>query len=134
MSDIDDDRVWDGLKWSVLMLALAGVLLYAAQAFADGPSTWWRSLYRKEPSGGLVSCCGEGDAVYADVWSTDGKEIVVTVTGRGPRNLAWAPVGRTYRLKGHYLVDGRGNPTSHAILFVSEFSLEPICFIPGAGI
>jgi hypothetical protein len=111
------------------------VTITLSSAKSDDKSDWWNSLRRTNPDGTRVSCCAEYDAVYADVWHlTANNMIEVTVTGRGPRNHAWAPIGKKYLVPSYFLVDGNGNKTGHALLFLNPNSLEPICFIPGVGI
>jgi hypothetical protein len=79
-----------------------------------------------------MRCCSEADAVFADRWQAnpDGS-ITATVTGGGPRDHAWAPIGREYTIPADKVIAVPGNPTGRAILFVRPWSLEPLCFAYG---
>ena len=81
------------------------------------------------------ACCSEADAVYADDWAIlpDGR-IAATVTGGGPRNHSWAPVGRTYMVPADRILKEPGNPTGRPLLFINASSLHLYCFAMGAGI
>jgi hypothetical protein len=82
----------------------------------------------------IKSCCSVADAVYADEWTVRNSKLYATVTGGGPRNHPWAPLGRTYEIPADKHVDIGGNPTGHGILFLRQSDLAALCFIPGAGI
>ncbi len=82
-------------------------------------------------------CCDEADAVYADKWAFRDGSIYATVTGGGPRNHSWAPVGATFRLEPAQVKTIKGNPTGHAILFLAgsaSRNFKARCFIMGPGI
>lgn len=105
---------------------LAFSLLVAIATAQDKPSgSWWNT-----PE--VSRCCSEADALYADRWIArpDGS-IVATVTGGGPREHAWAPVGREYEIPADRVVTVPGNPTGRPIIFVRPWSLEPLCFAMG---
>lgn len=95
-------------------------------AFSFNIATGWWS----EPE--VARCCSEGDAVYADEWTANADGSVdATVTGGGPRNHAWAPIGRTYHIPPDKVIKTPGNPTGRAILFVSPTTTMAFCFAPG---
>lgn len=81
------------------------------------------------------ACCSEADAVYADEWTIrpDGS-ILAKVTGGGPRNHAWAPLGRIYEVPADRILKEPGNPTGRPLLFLNAASLTLYCFAMGAGI
>lgn len=81
-----------------------------------------------------VNCCAEYDAVWADWIGTHEGKYMVRVTGGGPRNHAWAPIGRTYLIDQSFVVWNRGNPLGRPIVFLNPTSLEPICFVPAGGV
>jgi len=99
-------------------------------------SDWFESLSRYSPSiGMMVPCCAEHDALYADQWRADENgNLVVVVTGAGPRNHWWAPIGREYLIEDYKTIKHSGNPTGHSLLFVSPLTLQAICFVYGDGV
>ena len=113
---------------SARRLVLAGTFaavatLASAQDKPEGG--WWNT-----PE--VRACCSEADAVYADRWQAnpDGS-IIATVTGGGPRDHAWAPIGREYVIPADRVISVPGNPTGRAILFVRPWDLSPLCFAYG---
>ena len=85
--------------------------------------------------GMMVPCCAEHDALYADQWRADENgNLVVVVTGAGPRNHWWAPIGREYLIEDYKTIKHSGNPTGHSLLFVSPLTLQAICFVYGDGV
>lgn len=115
------------LIWCGVMLCL-GVLLAMGRAKAESGAGWWQT-------DAVRRCCSEADAVYADQWEilTDGN-VRATVTGGGPRNHAWAPLGRVYEVPADRIIREPGNPTGRPLLFLSPSSLNLWCFAMGAGI
>ena len=89
---------------------------------------WFNSL--KQPDNPAISCCGEADAVEADDWRVlPGGDIDAIVTdGRG-----YVPDGTHVRVPARKLKQDSGNPTGHAILFLSPQG-GVYCFVVGAGI
>lgn len=78
-------------------------------------------------------CCSEADAVYADVWEVlPNGDVQAEVTGGGPRNHQWAPIGRKYLIPREKVLTVPGNPTGRALLFISPAWHEQVfCFAPG---
>lgn len=110
------------------VMACIGVLLAMGFARAESGSGWWQT-------DAVRRCCSEADAVYADTWEIlpDGS-VRATVTGNGPRNHAWAPLGRVYEVPADRIIREPGNPTGRPMLFLSPSSLNLWCFAMGAGI
>ena len=110
------------------VMACIGVLLAMGFARAESGSGWWQT-------DAVRRCCSEADAVYADTWEIlpDGN-VRATVTGGGPRNHAWAPLGRVYEVPADKIIREPGNPTGRPMLFLSPSSLNLWCFAMGAGI
>jgi hypothetical protein len=106
-----------------LLIVLMIVSLAAAQAENNGG-------YFNDPR--IRSCCSEADAVYADEWiiQPDGS-VLATVTGGGPRDHQWAPIGRVYHVPAEKVVDVPGNPTGRPLLFLAPHSLNLYCFALG---
>lgn len=96
---------------------------------------WYQSL--KQPDNPTVSCCGEGDAYWADeVHVKDGKTYV-TITDDRPDQ----PLGRTHidigtviQVPDNKLTYKDGNPTGHNILFVMYSNRYVLCFVQSTGI
>ena len=110
------------------LFSLAILALATCARAAGGDGDWWQRE-------GVRSCCSTGDAVWADDWHVDGQDAIVTVTGSGPRDHAWAPIGREYRVPMTAIRNEPGNPTGHGILFLNPHDLNVAhCFLPGAGI
>ena len=110
---------------AILAGSLASVATFARGEEAAGD--WW-----SRP--GVRACCSLADAVYADDWRVVDGVTYATVTGGGPRNHPWAPIGRTYVIERDRLKDEPGNPTGHGVLFLVPSTLMVICFLPGTGI
>lgn len=110
-----------------LIAALALILILGPAKAQDKPGgTFWG-----DPA--VRACCSEADALYSEVWvvNSDGS-ITATVTGGGPRDHAWAPIGREYTIPPDRVISVPGNPTGRAILFVRPSSLEGLCFAMGS--
>lgn len=104
-------------------------ILFSAARSEEISGSWWRQS-------AVMSCCSEGDALWADAWRSgpDGS-VIATVTGGGPRDHAWAPIGRTYAIPPDRVKAEPGNPTGHGVLFLNPADIDRvICFLPGAGI
>jgi len=114
------------LVFMALMLACVLALFKIGAARAD--AGFWNT-----PA--VRACCSEADAVYADEWTVrpDGS-VLATVTGGGPRNHAWAPIGRIYEVPADRILREPGNPTGRPLLFLNAASLNLYCFAMGAGI
>ncbi len=101
-------------------------LILATFLTVSGPSNWWST-----PE--VAKCCSDADAVYADNWSInpDGS-VTATVTGRGPRNHDWAPVGRTYTIPKEKILNVPGNPTGRPLIFLNPYYQDHVyCFALG---
>lgn len=108
-------------------VAIAVFLVWAARAETNHENWWHTQAVR--------ACCSDADAVYADEWSIqpDGS-IRARVTGGGPRNHAWAPIGREFIIPADKILREPGNPTGKPLLFLRSNDLYLYCFAMGAGI
>ncbi|MFA7279833.1 MAG: hypothetical protein WC100_07035 [Sterolibacterium sp.] len=109
-----------------LMIGASASLLMPRQASAQ--SFWAVPRIR--------ACCSDADAVYADDFRPlAGGMIRVKVTGRGPRNHAWAPLGRVYIIKADKQVHEAGSYKDrppHSLLFLNPANLDYVhCFVVG---
>ena len=108
-----------------LVIGILLAIWLMASAFAQSPGGYW-----DDPR--IRACCSEADAVYADDWRVlpDGS-VNAVVTGGGPRNHAWAPIGREYHVPPGQVVDVPGNPTGRPLLFLAPHSLSLYCIALG---
>lgn len=96
---------------------------------------WYQSL--RQPDNPDVSCCGEGDAYWADeVHIIDGKTYVTITDTREDQPLGrqHIDVGTVILIPDYKLKWDRGNPTGHNIVFVIFSSLYVLCFVQSTGI
>jgi hypothetical protein len=128
--------------WTVF-IAIAGIALIIAlgltgKARADDArnpawAAWFQSLSRFDTDlNHSISCCGDGDAVFADAWRSADGAIMATVTDN--RGHDWAPVGKTITVPKKMEIAEQGNPTGHVVLFLRPGTLEPICLVVGGGL
>lgn len=93
---------------------------------------WIKSLHRPDIGDGKsASCCGEGDAYFADlgVAGDDGQNYAVITDNRGNP----LPVGTKLLIRAGSIQNTEGNPSGHVVVFASEGG-HVFCFVPnGAG-
>jgi len=135
-----------GLEYLIAFLlgfVLVTVLIHPAPARNLGqwensdPDTkeWFRTLM--QPDNPTISCCGDGDAYYADKINViDGKTYVTITDERDDKPLVRGhiPVGTVILVPDYKLKWDRGNPTGHNIIFVIYSSLYVLCFVQSTGI
>ncbi len=95
---------------------------------------WYQALM--QPDVPNASCCGEADAYWADeVHVRNGKTYATITDDRedAPLSRHHVPVGTEILIPDHKLKYDRGNPTGHAIIFLS-INNETYCFVQGSGI
>ncbi len=111
-----------------VIITVAGLLLVLV-GHAKADESWWQ-----RPA--IRACCSDADALYADDWrvNPDGS-ITAMVTGGGPRNHAWAPVGRVYEIPADKVRSNEGNPIGRPLIFVNPHNNDIVfCFVPGVMI
>jgi hypothetical protein len=96
-------------------------------------SHWYKSLMM--PDNPTISCCGDADAYYADVFETEGDQYVAVITDTRED----APLGRHHVEAGtRVIVPNRklktdsGNPTGHGVIFLSS-SDTVFCYVAPGG-
>lgn len=125
-----------------MMTRLAVILIYLAsinfvQAHDhDHPELdgWYKSLM--QPDNPSIPCCGKADAYWCDQINVQGDKTFCTITDDRPDEplgRPHIPVGTKIEIPNQKLKWDRGNPTGHAIVFVSR-SLYVHCFVQGTGI
>lgn len=127
-----------GRRWLTLIAVSTAVLILLAgyAAFAhdmDHPEQdeWYRTLMQPDnPSG---SCCGEADAYWCDgLHVRDGKNYCVITDDRVVPNRTPVPVGTQIEIPDRKLKWDRGNPTGHAVVFLTSGGAV-YCFVQSGG-
>ena len=137
--------------------AKAGDYGRAAGAVANTPEqrAWYNSL--KRPDYPTASCCGEGEAYWADESHWEGGQMYAVITDDRPDCLP-APgewngqvcrgheeIGTRYAVPAAKIVgaESHGNPTGHVIIFLAAPSYsqdrgmvprQVICYVMNGGI
>ena len=134
--------------WVLLVLWLLG-LLWFNKAYAldsgqweDTPpevKAWFKSL--KQPNNPIASCCGEGDAYWADSFEVvDGRYVAIITDPRpdGPLNRTHREIGTRVPIPDRNVVDAtkQQNPTGHGIVFLSPTGNPGVvyCYLPPGGV
>ena len=143
------------LKVLLVGQAHAGDYGRAAGAIANTPeqSAWYSRLMR--PDSPASSCCGEGEAYWADESHWENGQMFAVITDDRPDCLdrpgttevcrAHEEVGTRYVVPPARIVGAQshGNPTGHVIVFLSAPTYNPdngmspravICYIMNGGI
>ncbi|MFN3891983.1 MAG: hypothetical protein ACK4MV_16430 [Beijerinckiaceae bacterium] len=107
------------------IIAFALVIAPPSGAQDNAAGSWWDMPEVRR-------CCSIADAVWAEEWraNSDGT-VTARVTGGGPRDHAWAPIGREYDVPADRIIAIPGNPTGRAMLFLHPSALSLYCFAPG---
>ncbi len=124
---------------SALLLALLPSIVLARDSgqwddAAPAIAAWYASLM--QPDNPSISCCGEADAYWADGIEVVGDKVYAIITDDRPdeplRRLH-IPVGTKIEIPSHKLKFDRGNPTGHAVVFLSA-TRQVYCFVQNTGI
>ncbi len=130
------------VEWLAWVLGATVVVLAVIRSDArdlgqwqdDDLSHWYASLM--QPDNPSISCCGEADAYWADGIEVVGDKVFAIITDDRPdeplRRLH-IPVGTKIEIPPHKLKFDRGNPTGHAIVFMSA-TRQVYCFVQNTGI
>jgi len=93
---------------------------------------WYRTLM--QPDNPSAPCCGEADAYWCDgLHVNEGKTYCTITDDRVVSNRTPVPVGTQIEIPDRKLKWDRGNPTGHAIVFLSSGGVV-YCFVQGTGI
>jgi hypothetical protein len=137
------------MNWYTPLAILAFSLFFWSYAHAHDPSheeldQWYANL--RQPDQPSVSCCGEGDAYWCDIIHVRGGRTYCTITDdRDDRKLKrnHVPLGREVFIPDFKLTWKDGNPTGHAIVFMTSNgpTLEGgsarenvFCFVQNGGV
>ena len=128
-------------RW-LIAIVVAIVMLFSASLYPlfghenDRPELdhWYSSLM--QPDNPSVSCCGKADAYWCDTINVkDGKTFCTITDDRpdAPLNRPPVPIGTEIEIPNHKLKWDRGNPTGHAVVFLSS-SGSVFCFVQAGGV
>lgn len=93
---------------------------------------WYASL--KQPDYPNSSCCGVADAYWCDEISVkDGKTLCAITDDQDIPGRPKLPWGTKIEIPNHKLKWDKGNPTGHAVVFLSS-SGTVYCFVQGGGV
>lgn len=135
-----EDRMEAALRWIIIIAVLFVAVMFAVvAAFAhdhDHPELdqWYAGLM--QPDNPTVPCCGKSDAYWCDTINVkDGRTFCTITDDRDDRPLGrpHVPLGTQVEIPNHKLKWDRGNPTGHAIVFLSTAGFV-WCFVQGTGI
>jgi hypothetical protein len=124
----------------VMVVCIAG-LAYALAHDHDRPElhAWYGSLM--QPDAPLTSCCGLSDAYWCDdYYARDGKAYCKITDDRddAPLRRPHVPIGTEIEIPPHKLKweqNGKpvGNPTGHAVVFLSVMG-HVFCYVQAGGV
>lgn len=127
--------------WIGVILLIAGLMYLASINFVqahdhNNPELdgWYKSLM--QPDNPSIPCCGKADAYWCDQINVENGVTFCTITDDRPDEplgRPHIPVGTKIEIPNHKLKWDRGNPTGHAVVFVTR-SLIVHCFVQGTGI
>ncbi len=120
------------------------ILSLCTQTFAHDEDhehdAWYSSLY--QPDAPTVSCCGVADAYWCDTISVEDHEAYCTITDDRAdmplNNRAHVDIGTKIHIPASKLKweqNGKmiGNPTGHAVVFLS-YTQQVYCFVQAGGV
>jgi hypothetical protein len=112
-----------------------GLLLGAALAHDhDHPEldAWYAGLM--QPDNPTASCCGEADAYWCDgLHVRQGRTFCTITDDRVVERRTPVPVGTEIEIPDRKLKWDAGNPTGHAVVFLSTGGAV-YCFVQGGGV
>lgn len=119
-------------------LMLAAWLLFCVGAHAHDEDhdhdQWYGNLM--QPDNPVASCCGLADAYWCDdYYARDGKAYCKITDDRddGPLKRPHVDIGTEIEIPPYKLKWDRGNPTGHAIVFMSALQYV-FCYVQGGGV
>lgn len=122
--------------WLVLFLLAMGAASCLARPggdWTDSPTReWYAGLM--QPDNPTASCCGEADAYWCDgIRVRDGRTYCVITDDRVVAGRTPVPVGTEIEIPDRKLKWDAGNPTGHAIVFLSSGGAV-FCFVQNGGV
>jgi hypothetical protein len=133
-----EDRMKNALKIFVLaavvvIVLIAGLIKVLAHDH-DHPELdqWYAGLM--QPDNPTASCCGKADAYWCDdYYAKDGKAYCSITDDRVVIGRLPVPVGTEIEIPDRKLKFDRGNPTGHAVVFLSSGG-SVFCFVQSGGV
>jgi len=128
------------LAFALFFMIVLIVILYStpvARAHDHGHPEldgWYASLM--QPDNPSVSCCGKADAYWCDIINVKDNKTFCTITDDrddAPLGRPHVPVGTQIEIPNYKLKWDRGNPTGHAIVFLSVAG-HVFCFVQAGGV
>jgi hypothetical protein len=122
-----------------LLIVLYALFFWMALARAHDHAhpeldAWYAGLM--QPDNPAVSCCGKSDAYWCDTINVRQGKTYCTITDArddAPLGRPHVDIGTEIEIPNHKLKWDRGNPTGHAVVFLSVTG-HVFCFVQGAGI
>ncbi len=133
----DDAKATLGLIVTVcfmilMWLYIAGVRPALAHDDDRAHDEWYAGLM--QPDNPSASCCGLADAYWCDdYFARDGKAFCKITDDRLINKRPPIPVGTEIEIPEWKLKHDRGNPTGHAVVFLSSGGVV-YCFVQGGGV
>ena len=144
-----EDRI--AQAWRIILYVLTAIVLSVVITLAMGivkglahdedhnNDAWYGSL--TQPDSPQTSCCGLADAYWCDdYYARDGKAYCKITDDRpdGPLKRPHVPVGTEVEIPPHKLKweqNGKpiGNPTGHAVVFLSVMG-HVFCYVQAGGV
>lgn len=119
----------------LLLFALTNTMFGKEGDWSDNSpeiQKWYRELM--QPDNPNISCCGQADAYWADLFEIEGdKYVAITTDTRDVPNRPTIAPGTKIVIPNHKLKFDKGNPTGHGVIFVS-MNLDVYCYVVPAGI
>jgi hypothetical protein len=146
--------IWLALAPIVFVAVAAVVIFFARPAYPRDNGQWAQNdpaiseWYGRQmmPDHPRQSCCGEGDAYYADRVEVDAKgnvyAIITDTRDDAPLGRPNIPVGTRIPIPDFKNKDTRAdpNPTGHTVIFVKWYAEQEggnfgvLCFLPSGGV
>lgn len=134
--------IWVYIVWGIVVAFMVAIWALKADARDGGQwddqsaeiGHWFKAL--KMPDNPQISCCGEADAYYCDdIRVTEGNTYCKITDDRDdePLGRPHRPIGKEFAIPNHKLKWDAGNPTGHAVIFLS-YGGDVYCFVQGTGI
>jgi hypothetical protein len=138
--------IWrDPVTWGMFMLLGVLVVLGIIAGFANARDSadwetippdvreWYRGLM--QPDNYNVSCCGEADAYWADLFevSSAGEYVAIITDDREVTGRPHIEPGTKIVVPNHKLKYDAGNPTGHGVIFMSAAGVV-YCYVAPSGI
>lgn len=124
-----------GLFWVVVFALLLSLRSHAHDHDHPEQTEWYKTLM--QPDNPAYSCCGEADAYWCDIIHVKAGKTFCTITDDRddiPLKRSHVPLGTEIEIPDQKLKWDRGNPTGHAVVFLSAYGGAVFCFVQSAGI